>query len=62
MLHRVCHEVLVGIPSTEFIGQDVQMMVQVYMISKDTQMTSLTQLIHFIREFESMLIVIPEVI
>lgn len=37
----VCLKVLVGIPSTEFMGQAIQMMVQVHMISKETQMTML---------------------
>lgn len=43
MLHLVVqHKALIGILCPEFIGQAVQMMVQVHVVSKEAQMTMLS--------------------
>ncbi|XP_023580117.1 uncharacterized protein LOC111819002 [Trichechus manatus latirostris] len=56
-----CHRVLRRILSTKFTGPAEQMMVQVHMVARWSQMTTLNAIKRFLNECDSSLILIPEV-
>ncbi|XP_042637359.1 endogenous Bornavirus-like nucleoprotein 1 [Orycteropus afer afer] len=56
-----CHRVLRRVLSTKFTGPAEQMMVQVHMVARWSQMTTLKTVHKFLYECDSSLILIPEV-